>query len=906
MPQVGLINQGNMYLTDDALMFVDGNAVFTDSSLVTLNGKMFLTGNFVNNVTKGKVFYTLSDGSFEFVGDKLQKIEGVASRDSNYIAFPNVVLNKDTNYVVMMLDMGADIKTLTLEKGKLSLLSDFSSIESDAMFHNAFYPYTIGHLRVDNVIYNHDSTAQGVVEIEMGLSPLSASANNKIIGFSSPYKSMYSDYFFGNYLASPTEKGLWGNDTASIKNPQTKLFAGQGYLVGQTILPQYGIRYAYDTQWGNPSELENVVAKDKIVLNRYKLEEDAIALKNIVNQADKYTIEELNTSDVIVSLKKGWQFIGNPFTSPLDLSLLLQQINNQSDPWKISRSFANDQGISPRYLVPSGGTGALDNWTPDRFTLNPMWLVGQAIGSTVSREADDKFILAPMQMIAVYSNEDVNISIPATERIHGSSKKNYPISEELLLELQTEYSFDRLAVVFRTGADIKAIDSYDVIKTVDSLASPGQIFTISEDGYGLITNILPPSATFVEMGLIPMLDTGTLTLKPYRLNSLLSATQIWLQDRIENAWVDIKAGETYSFTSKPGDRIDRFVLHFNVNKNSQSIPDKQLSDNIFSYKYAPNGLLGIHSASKIAAGSTGPVGSIETDKITDINSAKFCENSEAKINIFPAILSVQYQLYDTIYNGNLKKQELGTGSLFPSPEGLTFLTGEVFDRNEPSTWYAIAESKGIAPAIRRFLPLNFDSIILKKIYPDLRVSTCLGLQSINLNKYIDIENFEKITWSKVSGNGTLSDNILNANNDSKSTLSFTYKVTNECEEGNTAKLYLTQADKRVKAAPDTVVFCMQTTNLIQLNAIFGLDVSNGEILGVTPGLDSYIQKAQTPLVYEGTIMFDAKKAFSVSGLLSDAPPEYGTGAKQVNFKYKTSPESCYEEKEFDLILILTK
>lgn len=895
--QPTLVNAGELTVQDGSILFIGGNTMQRDSAAIRLSGEIALTGDFMNDVTRGNVFATDSeyDGWFRFIGNTMQTIAGTAAKDTNYIAFPNVRIDKEDLYVAMVPSMGADMKKLDLKRGKLQLQADKMADDKEISFYNAHTPNRMAHLRVDEVTYNRDPALdpkqKGVVEVEMAL-PNNPDRINKMFGFVSPYKEMYADYFFANYLTAPDGNNLWGDsrsNVTSMKDPNIKLLAGHGYIVGQNILPES--RYSLDPVWGDITALHNARINDKVVFNRYQLELDNNPIAGVISQADKYTVEELNTQNIVIELKKGWQFIGNPFTCPLDMGLILNTASHAYDPWMVARTPFDNMGIRFRYFVMAGGEGALDNWTPDRFTINPTWLVGQKMGSTVSREADNKFVIAPMQMVAIYANEDASITIPASQRTHAFTNERQFPSDELLLEVGDGTTFDRLALVFVTGANSDVTDIYDVTKTVDSLASPGQIFTQSAEGYAMITNMLSPTVKSIEMGMIPTLSERNMLLTAHRVATLSSVTQAWLEDRIAGGpWVDLKTTSGYAFISKPDDRIDRFVIHINVAANSQLVEAQPLPENLFHYQ-------GIPAATPIASNSTGPVGSVETNETITLTTDLICEGSDAKITVDPSLVNVMYNVYDDVKSGNLKGNAAGTGSKLVVDAG-------TYSQQSPKHYYVNARSTdGLITIIRR-LPIGLQ-LIPQFVYPDIRLKVCPKIgQDIILSKYLDTAYFKSVVWKKLVGENPLVGDVLRATPNNFESHVLEYTVTDLCRTAEPAKMYITTM-KNDPIRKDTVVACYDVAEAVQLNQIFGIE-AGGTIVPETPGLiPGYFKVSAAPQVFAGAATFSGKEAYLQNGLLPDAPSKYGAGAKIAVFKYIPSAGSCMPKSEYKLAIILT-
>ena len=873
-------NSGSMNVAGNGIMYVNGGTIQEDKALIDLEGKIVILGDFENNVVTGNVFTDNSSGNVEFIGNELQTVKGTADKHVNYIDFPEIIVSKDDSYVVMDAGMGANIAKLDLKKGKLVLDADGNFGNDDITSYNSHIKARMMNVIFGNITYNRnvsDIKLKGVVEVQR---PLPGNyEGNRIFGFASPYKSLYGDYFFANWLSSPDGNGLWGEDDTSIKNPKTLLSHGLGYFSGQNILPQ--TRYELDPIWGNAVSLYDARFKDGIVFNRYKHEDENNPIINTITDiVDRYT-EELNIYDITLSLKKGWQYIGNPFTSNLDLEKLLNQ-SDKSDSWEVVRTDNNSGGLSTRYFVNAGGEGVLDNWTPDRFYINPVWLVGQKEGSTIQRENNDRNLIAPMQMIAVYANEDLTVTIPINERTHRISGVSYPVTDELLIETGHGEFFDRTVVVFRDGASVNATDKYDVSKVVDSLASPGQIFTVSGDGLAMISNVLPSNTENIELGLIPALSPQKMELSAHRIASLNSSlfTQIMLEDRVEGGpMFDLKSGGAYTFTSVPDDRIDRFVVH--INNNQPSVPG-QIPQTLFAGN-------GIPATNKIAISGTGPVGSKHSDIKIDLSSGVICKGEDSRIEVDLSTVNVRYNAYDQVSSGTLKGFVDGTGSK------VTINASAI----NSSTYYVNAVSTdGLITIVRRRpVDMNF---IKSMIYPDIRVLTCPVDQTIKLSKYIDPVNFKSVTWEKSALiGGTLSGDTYQMSANDFGTNIFKYTVTDACGEASPAYLYLS-TNVRAYTLNDTVRVCYDNAEAIQLNQIFGLE-AGGEIKPENPSINSEYFTVSGSSDLSGAAIFNGKAAYSAPGLI----PEDAEGDKNVVFIYTPPVNSCFERNEYKLVLKLT-
>lgn len=853
---------------------VDTTFIVSNNGTIHLDGDILFTNDFVNNVNQGNIFTSSSSGMVSFIGTKQQEIRGSAQRNTHYINFPNLKLNKDNGSVRLAPSMSADVTNLlTLYKGKLILSSDLlPEEEQDITAHNSFNKYRTAHLRANNVTYAHDLSLQGEVEVELLLGK-NSDTKNKMFGFGSPYKQLYSDYFFANYLSTPNLENLWGDNNTSDKYPTTKLQAGVGYIGGQNILPTD--RYQLDPTWGDSNILHSARFIDSLVFNRHNMEGKNNPIFNI-NQSkpDRYLTEELNTQNVLVSLKKGWQYLSNPFTVPLDLDEL----------------YNSNSGLNKKqFYIMAGGEGVLDNWTPDRFQINTTWLVYQNEGSTLSCDDNFKGVVGPMQMFAVYSDIDQNLIIPASARIQDVRKSATSV-DDILIEVKNSDKFDRLSILFRETASKGITDTYDAVKIIDSLASPGQIFTISEEGYALIVNEIPTTVKSIEMGIIPMLTSSSMKLSVHRVNSLSAINTIWIEDRIADRWVDMKTLTEYNFISNPGDQIDRFVIHLNVPLNSQTIPSKPLPDNLFKQDNRF-----IANVTTITETGTGPVGSKNSNEIINSYGDTICPNKDFNVKVNPSLKNVQYNVYETNKSTIVKGSELGNGNEIHINIGTT-------NQDNDSHFYVDAKSTdGLITLLRR---RKVDIKYIKPItYPDIRVNTCSNLEhQIKLSKFIDTTNFNYIEWTKQAGSGNLVNDVIHLSSSDKGIHTFVYEITDVCENKSKAKFYLTNRYP-ARVIPDTVLICHKTADAIQMNQILGIDVKENELSSYIVELNSFLHRSKSPK-FEGAITFSAKKAYLQSNLLPDAPSKYGIGAKKAEFTYRPLTESCYTKEEYKLVLIL--
>ncbi|MDH6306890.1 hypothetical protein M2459_003483 [Parabacteroides sp. PF5-5] len=555
-----LYNMGHVYVggsSTNASLYISGALQVGGDSKIDHVGKTILTGDFINNVTSGNVFQT-RNGAFRFQGAQKQTIRGSANKAVNYIKFPeNIEIDNRAitdKAVTIDADMGANIKNVVYYNGTIV-------VDSKTAANNET---KIAHLWLEDgatTIKNSSSQANIQVNLDLG----NVTSQGRLAGFTPPFKTLHADYFFFNFLSVPSEVDLFNGYNADlwITNPLRELKAGTGYILGQGLVPYSSSYYANtlhaDWKSPNPEADFNQVIKDKFKFGRHAAPSSFAAI--LASKAiDGFSGEELINASVPVSLSNGYNYLGNPFLVPLDLSDLLT--DNRSD-WGITST-----NIRKNYYVLSSGSKGSSTDNGSTFTFTTSYLVGQAEGSTTTLYGRGNLI-APMQMF-VLKNDGVatNMIIPRGKRTHGvtqflRSMENEPV-DELLIEtkdLQTG-GYDRICIVFRSNASLAATDQYDAEKIFNRTGGVNQIYTRSADSKLLTTSVISPEEKDIIMYLDPPSQSQEIELNAHRLNTLYSVGQVVLEDIKTGKKTDLTQTASYTFASHPSDRADRFVLHF--------------------------------------------------------------------------------------------------------------------------------------------------------------------------------------------------------------------------------------------------------------------------------------------------------------------------------------------------------
>ncbi|GAB6012534.1 T9SS type A sorting domain-containing protein [Viscerimonas tarda] len=582
---IKFLNKGTMYVGTTAsgsqpALHIYGSLAVDSVSAISLPGQIGLTGNFISNVSAGNVFTDGNNGTVNFTGNSVQYIEGSSGKNVGYINFPNIsvtnitpVLNeqKDTAAVIILPHMAVSAKSIYLNQGRLILESDTLDATSSQT----------AHLLIQNSVYTNSAPAN---KHEKGLVQVNLAAGNhymsgKLIGFTPPFKKIYSDYFFYNFLSRPTNKGLFGDSNTLITNPQKAMTGGLGYIVGLGIIDANDPYYV--TQWDSTRTGVNISDRitGKLSFSRaFAPDSFTQFVNNDAAITDQFSGEEIYTQDVEVQLEQGWNYLGNPFTAPLDMATFLDENRLlYGNDWGIIRGDQQTDDVQTKYYVLSQGQGKYDPMNLRfPFTFSVSYLVAQKTGSTVTLEQGlTSTFIAPMQLFVVKKNTQGSLlmKIPASQRKHGNVnylRKSPAVENELLIETKDDASggYDRLCIVFRENTQKTDSEKYNALKIFNNSGGVNQIYTLSENSSAMTTNVLPFTTKSIRVYLNPASAKQDIILRAYRLASLADVKTVILEDTQTGIKTNLLATPEYRFTSYPGDRNARFILHFSDAANS--------------------------------------------------------------------------------------------------------------------------------------------------------------------------------------------------------------------------------------------------------------------------------------------------------------------------------------------------
>lgn len=624
----------------------EGSTVNSTSDIIVESSRVVLKGDFINDVSSKTVFSNPSTvanaGVLEFSGAAQQKITYTGAgttkpngkKGENWINFPNLEIN-NSNQVVMDSRLAAKTKNINLAKGWLVLESAVANTTLDGGYAEIkpADQTILAHLNVEGAVtYNWVPTTaadRGFIQVNFAVpadegDPLEKS----LVGFGSPFKEIRADYFMFNTLMAPVNgesTGAGFTRNPSITNPTTVLKAGVGYALAIDVFgadqDRYPIKYAginFDQRNTNGYRFNR---SDFNTVNQYNEE------FSTTNEA--YVNETLNTEDVTIAIptsgKPGYYYFSNPYTTPLDVSELLQTTaDNAVDAtsWGVKVSGSNlcrDHHLFNQvWVLNSSSTAQPASTSGSIVKFKYSYEVASETGGTYvgSLEGNSENLIAPLQMFVVWGTPNLvtkgSFTIPKSQRSMSntpflrSSEEKKERKDDFILEFRDmkSKSYDRLSVVVRPKAEldkgsfrnIERIESsvsqegglrtstYDVCNVVQNSSS--QVFTKDKKGEAMTVQFFPlEETTSIPVYCVPPAEKQEIQILGLRLGTKDKVETLILEDKRAKKNFDLLPDEIYTTTSYPDDHIlypeGRFVLHL---RNQTGIDGDKPESAIYAYQ----------------------------------------------------------------------------------------------------------------------------------------------------------------------------------------------------------------------------------------------------------------------------------------------------------------------------------
>lgn len=635
-----MLNTGKMAIesTDKSktILYIDGNILVgtaenTTSAIRLEEARIVLTGNFINNVSKGTIGGTVfvspsanKGGVFEFRGlntPQMITTNGTAyaqipSKLDNYINFPHLEINND-KHVTISPQLAVKTQDINLTKGWLIVDSDLATLQKDGAT-DADNQTVLAHLYVNgNINYNRsawntesDVNKRGFIDVRLKIPSEGDRTIKSIVGFGSPFKELRADYFMYNTLLAPDPTGFLG--TGPILEPKTVMTAGKGYVLGIDLRglnpddyfeePYEGIEFSQRAHNGH-------------YFNRHKYSTDPTRSANQIFGTDAslppYQNEVLNTDNVNINLSRGYNYLSNPFTTPLNIDALLG--NNEAQSWNIvSDVVANQPQLSNRVWVLEPNSSAepvAGNITRTKYTYN--YYLAMRTGGTYTDDDNVSGVtaLAPLQMFVIYAYSTANsITIPKDERVSATTKftrntkERTPRRDDFIIEFRdlTTHTTDRTSFVVRSGDEIASNNNYRNVNRLESVSTQSdkvsrsmqaegivnqglasQIYTKDETGKALTVQFFTDETKSFTLYHTPSSVAQPINIRGLRLSTMDQITEMWLEDKKYGIQKEITPDMVYETTSVPTDKEDRFVIHF---KRGSSDLEEDERSTLYAYE----------------------------------------------------------------------------------------------------------------------------------------------------------------------------------------------------------------------------------------------------------------------------------------------------------------------------------
>lgn len=233
--------------------------------------------------------------------------------------------------------------------------------------------------------------------------------------------------------------------------------------------------------------------------------------------------------------------------------------------------------------------------------------------------------------------------------------------------------------------------------------------------------------------------------------------------------------------------------------------------------------------------------------------------------------------------------------------GLTYQSGPIYDK----THFRVKVSDGTCTENLS------DSITIDVLtdgtgtYPDIRVSVCSDVNSLNLSKYVDTLGIQSLRWRAISGSASVTQSGEVSVNELSKARSHTYVYTasNVCVTDNASKLHLRVINGNFNFLLDTIAVCYLHAEAMNINQIFGIEADGVITVDGGSALDPYIRRI-TSGNHAGAFIFNGRSAYLDTGLLPEIN-YHGEMTKQVTFRYASSASGCLKGREFRIVVVLT-
>lgn len=580
MSNHGLLKVAVLNTTDTAIMYVGGTLKTKDLSAIDLDGKMIITGNFIQDATRPafvspdydasnpEITDKVSQGTFIFRGDfaagtrshQITTDDDAETHDRGvqYLAFPNIRL--ETNDTVVLTSyMGIDAQKITsANNGRLLLRSENKSGKVyDASLR---FPYGVAQ-----------ATA-GIIAIERNVELYRTNQANQLYAFASPFINQRSGYFAGNWVRNP----IVGAD-GYVLYPLANAMDNTGH-----IYPEYYVIDPFEQFLpGQPYLIRYVTSSyeytddDLLVTGGYSGTEQETLGTYLFNgypynlsALQGYIPEQILTDEPLYSHNMNPQttpkyvVVGNSYSAPISVEKLINYLNDRK---------STGMNFAPfLYFFPAGSQSYQQvNWTTYDVNAFPIqYIPSQSIFMIMHYGGGgdltfDKSLTVQAKVTNNLLFDEVSgaYGAPAMPDVNATSGN----IQNNLLKFKVSTSdnpniFDQTAVFVRSDASL-GNDRYDMVKYSNFDTGSFQLSMRDQSNTRQYQMGVPTNTESVNMSFSPAKYGGTYVLTASNVESMTTQAVI-LEDTKTHYFQDLRENPVYEFQTEQYDYENRFVVHF--------------------------------------------------------------------------------------------------------------------------------------------------------------------------------------------------------------------------------------------------------------------------------------------------------------------------------------------------------
>lgn len=275
---------------------------------------------------------------------------------------------------------------------------------------------------------------------------------------------------------------------------------------------------------------------------------------------------QLNLNYTAGNGSPGWNAIGNPFPCTIEW-------NGHAD-WNLLNTDATI------YVYDAGiGGGSSGNYRVFNFNTPPEAQIP---------EGNDGMIAASQGFWVKANANGASLTIPESQRSHNPKPfyKNHKSSPENILRLHVENSQNSMycenVISFSAGTTASFDSDFDAAYIEGDPEAPQMFTSVASDK--LLVNYLP---SYEEHATVPLMFAskvgGLFKITASHIESFPEDLPVYIEDKKDEVFHNLKSNPEYSFMSNPEDNIDRFVIHF-ANPSSEDLLTMQNKLHIYAYQ----------------------------------------------------------------------------------------------------------------------------------------------------------------------------------------------------------------------------------------------------------------------------------------------------------------------------------